>query len=285
VNIPINHIKGALSGAIIGETLAQEPRDYFKSDFSQISPYLTIALTGINTIINHCDLDQKSWLIHLLDTYPDYLKYKNNLNLSQTAIALIPLLLYYQENACQLEQKLTQALQLWLKPELNPNLLKLWCLIISQICQNKLGINPDNDHLFQDLINQKNLDNFPELKLIEQCLTSKLTLTQVSIYLPEQLNSDSLAIYQALYCFYGLPDDFYLCSQRATKINQQPILTSCLTGFMLGLANGYYGIPWDYRHHLESTQFYPEIAQGSTNLVKIWQGEYLSNDMNNLNPH
>lgn len=277
MNITINKIKGALSGAIIGENLAKYQGNYFEHDLTEISPYLRIALSGIDTIINNYDIDQKSWLINLENTHPDYLKYKGNLSISETALAITPIILYYQENPHKLAQNLEQALQLWLKSELNPNTLKLWGLIISQICQNKLSINQNHDSLFKQLINKKNSDNFSELKLIEKCLKNKLTLTNVSTYLLKKLESDSLAIYQAIYCFYTLPDDFYVSSHRSTKINNQSILTSSLTGFMLGLANGYYGIPFNYRHHLELTLSYPEIAQRSSNLVKIWQGEYLPN--------
>lgn len=276
MTITINQIKGALSGAVIGEVLAQCQEQYFESDMTQISPCLSIALTGIKSIVNCYDIDQKSWLIHLANAHPDYLKYKANLSITETAIALIPVIIYLHENPAQLEENLNQAIKLWLKPELNSTPLKLWSLVVSQIFQEKSTINQDKFNLSK-LTNKKKIVDVAELELIAKYIKNKLTLTKVSTHLQQQLKSDSVAIYLAIYCFYSLPDDFHLSIHRSTKVNYQTILTSTLTGFVLGLNNGYFAIPFNYRYHLESTLIYQEINQRSANLVKTWRGEYVIN--------
>lgn len=273
MKITVNHIKGALTGAIIGETLAQNPDNYSQENLTNISPCLKIALTGIRSIINCYQIEQKSWLIHLSNNYPDCLKYKVNLNLAETAIALLGIILYRHEIPLQLEQDLNTAIKLWLKSELNSDSLLLFAAVVRDICQQKLI--PSGNPLFS-LKTQSKLtaQNEQELKLIRNYINQKLTLTQINTILKQEFSVDSLAIYQAIYCFFSLPDDFYLSLQRSNKFNYQSIVTSTLTGFLLGLNNGYFAIPSNYRYHFESTTIYQEINQLSNNLAQIWHGKY-----------
>ncbi len=100
--ITVNQIKGAISGAIIGDNLARFPDDNFQGVVENFSPSIKIALTGMKSIVHALAINQKSWLIHLVNDYPDYLKYKGNLNLSETAICISPLIFYLNDNQKQL---------------------------------------------------------------------------------------------------------------------------------------------------------------------------------------
>ena len=275
MGITVNRIKGALSGSIIGEALAQYQQDYFQHNFTNISPCLEIAFSGIESLIDCDQIDQKSWLVHVLNQHPDYLKYKNSLNLAETAIVLVPFILYYYDNQKIIEFVLNQAVKLWSKPKLDPDYIRLWILIVHQICLKKLTI-AQNNSIVNIVENNFLLKKLESLELIENCLTNKLSLTSFTTLFEQQFDSESLVISLAIYSFWSLPDDFYLSLNRVTKINNQPVLTSILTGFLLGLNGNHFSIPFSHRRHLESTAICQKITQLSENFYRVWRGEYLA---------
>ena len=274
MGITVNRIKGALSGSIIGEALAQYQQDYFQHNFTNISPCLEIAFSAIESLIDCDQIDQKSWLVHVLDQHPDYLKYKNSLNLAETAIILIPFILYYYDNKKITEFGLNQAIKLWSKPELDLNYIRLWILIVHQICIKKLTV-AQNNSIINIVENNFLFEKLEPLELIENCLANKLSLTSFATLFEQKFDAESLVISLAIYSFWSLPDDFYLSLNRVTKINYQPVLTSILTGFLLGLNGNHFAIPFSHRHHLESTAICQKITQLSENFCRAWRGQYL----------
>jgi hypothetical protein len=274
--ITINQIKGAISGAIIGDNLARFPDDNFQRVIEDFSPCINIALTGIKSIVNSWEFNQKSWLMHIANDYPNYLKYKSNFNLAETAISLSPLICYSYDNERQLELDLEEGIKLWLKSEFNENVIKFWAFILTEILSKK--INFHREFFIKIDSNDYNLtEEFSELKIIKEAILNQLTLTDLSSKFSQKIDPETRVIYQAIYFFISLPNDFYLSLRRSTNINYQPILTSTLTGFLLGLNNGYLAIPYKYRYHLESQTIYDQIEQLSFGLIETWTGQYLPN--------
>lgn len=278
--ITINQIKGAISGAIIGDNLARFPDDNFQGVIEDFSPCINIALTGIKSIVNSWEFNQKSWLMRIANDYPNYLKYKSNFNLAETAISLSPLICYSYDNQRQLELDLQQGIKLWLKSGLNETelyekIIQFWTFILKEILSKKTNFNQLFDSQIDGDDNNNLSKEFNQFQtIIKEALDTQINLTDLSTQFSQKLDAEARTIFQAIYFFVSLPNDFYLSLRRSTNINYQPILTSTLTGFLLGLNNGYLAIPYQYRYHLESQMIYHQIEQLSLALIKTWKGEY-----------
>jgi len=270
-------VKGGLSGALMGDFFSQFPDHsslYLSDNLAKVSPYLKIALAGFHSIINTRDITQKSWLIQLATHHEDLLHYKNSLTVGQSAIALMPLIVYRHENKNKLEEDLENISKLWLNsPSLHED-LRIWSLFVT------LVIN--NNQIDSQIINQlsrhcQTKTSQQNLQIIKDCLPKKYPLQQLQ--LKNEIESESLVIYQAIYSFLTIPEYFEISLLKSTQIGEQSNTVAILTGFLLGIYQGYLNIPLIWRKYLELSPLVREekIDQLSKNFLYTWQGHYCIN--------
>lgn len=265
-----DRFKGALLGALLGENLALNEG---KLNFSlyQLSLALQLAIAGGESIINYKDLNIKSWLINLTNNQVSYGKFKTAMGSGETAIANIPVALFYYENLTNLTENLKLGINLWQDPSLPLENVLWWGYVIKIILENKFFPNQIISQI-KGIMEEKQLV-MPEILLqIDNYIEQKYSLHQVSKYLSRNCNYQEVAMAQALYCFATIPDDFRLCLQRTLKTTYQPQLTATLTSTLLGLYNGYSNIPLDWRFSLQESLWGKQIEILSENLVAVWCG-------------
>ncbi len=200
----------------------------------------------------------------------------HDFNESQITIALFPLILYHSQNLTQLEIELNLITQnLSLKPE-QLDSIKIYIILVILITEKKLI----NENLFFNIkakLEEVEEDNilFSNLELIKQLIEQKLTLLEIETKFLEIIKLDNLAIYQALYSFLSLPNNLEISLSRSSQFKYYQTETVVLTGFLLGLKNGYLTIPYQWRKTIEQEESVSKISILSDKLVAKWQGKLI----------
>lgn len=263
------NLKGALWGGVAGDYFAQNPHHslFLNNDLNSFSIGLEMAFVAIRTIIHNSSIDIHKLLLNWHNNHYFF----NNLNHSQRAIALIPLILYCHENSYKLEtylQQLTTELQIN-----NFNYQNIFdiTLIFQLILQNQ-------DNL---IANQLLLNNNEKLSKIFSLCQEKKSIKDIEKNIEKIYHPGERAIYQAIYSFISLPNYVELSLLRSTHFDHQKQLTAILTGCLLGFQNKYYSLPLSWRKYLQLIPLIKDqkIDEISQKFIEHWQGKYIKNPL------
>jgi hypothetical protein len=208
-------------------------------------------------------------------------------NEAEMAIALYPLIIYCYKNDYRLEQELETIINYSSSKDRLLNDLRIFTEVIYLILDKKIEkeriISPINSQIDSDKIESIRLIQF-----IETAIEQKLPLTKVEekLIAQELYSYPNLGIYQALYSFFCLPENWEISLSRSKQFSQQQLVTSILTGLLLGLYHGYLGIPNHWRKKISSKKignqksvdshfvsYILNLENISHKLVARWQGK------------
>lgn len=275
----LSKFKGALIGALIGENLAIN-QGKINFDLYEPSSGLKKAMLGIKTLNNYSHLDFQSWLTNLDKNQVDLLKIKNSNNMSEIIISILPLTLFYYKNLDNITENLYVIESLCFDADFSRENLLIWVYIIKILLENQFNINHLID-VIKPLMNLEKSLNMEILSKIDSYLKTKSTLIEVSDYLQDNCDPNSMAIFQALYCFMAIPNDFSFCLKRCLYTKNQTQLTTTLTGILLGLYNSYDNVPFSWRLKIQQSLKGKEMLECSEVLFATWSGNY---SLERINP-
>lgn len=161
-----------------------------------------------------------------------------DLSLDEGAIALFPLFLYFYGDSHNLEQVLEKIKTNHFSSNFSVNSWKILVIVINLIIEKKIN----NTSISQDItsyLEEYQEEDISEIKLIEELINKRIYLTQAEEILRENIEQNSLGIYQSIYNFYCLPHNSKITLLRSQQFTNSQETTRVLTGFLLGLNHGY----------------------------------------------
>jgi len=235
---------------------------YFKEseiEASFVTAFYALDFNNNNPIhdlseVNYFPLKISFFLLNFLATqqytqgvsYPEILfnnhSSLNYLSLDEGAIALFPLFLYFHGDNHNLEQILERIKTNHLPSNFNINSWKILIIVISLIIEKKIK----NTNICKEIINyfeEYQEEDIRDIKLIDKLISARIYLTQAEEILRENVDRNSLGIYQSIYNFFCLPDNPKITLLRSQQFTNSQETTRILTGFLLGLNNDYDYIP------------------------------------------
>ncbi len=257
-----SQVLGSLISSLIAYKLAND--NWQTCSYLEYLP-LQVALKLIHRIINNHQDDQFILTEELIESI-------DNLNDSEVAIALFPLIIYCYQNVPKLERECDRLNNSLLDKKRDFNDLKIFSIIVYLILDNKI-VQQKITKKINEQLELNNLEELKEIQLIETLLINKSPLTRVEEQLTMKIKTSNLGIYQSLYSFLSIPDNLEISLQRSTKFSEQKETSAVLTGLLLGLKHSYSAIPFDWRKTVKTEQIFPEIEQSSQQLVARWQGK------------
>lgn len=252
--------QASIMGALIGETIALQssnptPRRYPLDQVMQFYAESLIAPERIETA-NH----------------PIF---REPLTTAESAIALLPVFLYFHEDFPKLRQNVQTVLNLWQ----NPAVSELDVLAIGYTLSQSLleSLNPRRfvSSMFDVLVPPpEGVSKLQRLQQVETMVQQGIGLeeaTQLILTLSNAMLGDA-AVALALYCFLSTPRDFRLSILRSQQIGYQVPAVAALTGALSGAYNSTIGLPPEWRMNvIQQTK----IQQLSQQLLASWSGMYV----------
>lgn len=257
---------------------------------SNIEGSFLVAVYGLNSLQNNVPISDLStvhyfplkvsfYLLNFLAnkgyTYGNFDKdflnnYKSDfkqLSLDELAIIFFPLFLYFYRDNRKLEQELEYIETNYLSPQININSLRVFIIVINLIIEKKVKIGNFYTSII-DKIEDYTEDDLKEINIIDKMIYQKFFLTQVEEIFRENIDQNSLGIYQSIYNFFCFIDNPKFTLLRSQKFVDAQESTRILTGFLIGLNNDYCPIPngGDIQYKGESIN---NIIQ---KFVAQWQG-------------
>lgn len=272
--------KGAFLCGLLAENLAINSNNAYSLNL-QLFPSFNIAVEGLKNIVNNQGLNLNLWFEYLREKRTENLRSNQPINTSCMAIINLPFFLFYHENSAALNDNLEKTIKFWQDKNISTENISLWGYIIKVVLDNISYCKNIVDKTIK--IMTKNQLFIPDILLkISNFIDQKTPFAQVSKYLAHNCNQNSRAIFQALYCFASIPNDFSACILRALKNDYQPKTTAILTGILWGLHNSFYNIPLTWRLSLKTSSLAIEINKLCEHLFALWTGNYNSS---RINPH
>ncbi len=201
------------------------------------------------------------------ELFPQHIHSFSQLSLDEGAIALFPIFLYYYGDNHGLERELEWIKTNYWGDNININSYKILIVVINLIINKQSISEASIKQIINDLEEYKE-EEIREIKLIKQLISEKIYLTQAQEILKENIEENSLGIYQSLYNFFCLPHSPKTALVRSQKFRYSQQITKVLTGFLLGLNNGNDGISilGDFQYQGK------KIQQIIKQFVAQWQG-------------
>ncbi|HTL88220.1 MAG TPA: ADP-ribosylglycohydrolase family protein [Leptolyngbya sp.] len=192
---------------------------------------------------------------------------------AESAIALLPIFLFFHEDFTKLRHNVQTVLNLWQ----NPALSELDILAIGYTISRSLleSLNPRRfvTSMFEALLAPpEGIPKLQRLQQVETMVQQGMGLedaTQLILTLSEATLGDA-AIALSLYCFLSTPADFRVSILRSVQTRYQVLGVAALTGAISGAYNSTIGIPAEWRAIVSQA----EIPQLSTRLLASWSGMY-----------
>lgn len=212
---------------------------------------------------------------------PDRIETENNpifrepLTTAESAIALLPVFLYFHEDFSKLRQNVQTVLRLWQ----NLAVSELDVLAIGYTISQSLleSLNPRRfvSSMFDVLLPPpEGVSKLQRLQQVETMVQQGIGLeeaTQLILTLSDATLGDA-AVALALYCFLSTPGDFRLSILRAVQTGYQVPGVAALTGALSGAYNSTIGLPSEWRMNVIQQA---EIQQLSQRLLASWSGMYV----------
>ncbi|MBZ8182760.1 ADP-ribosylglycohydrolase family protein [Oscillatoria salina] len=276
----LRRFEGALLGSLIGNfwgnsssTTAshQNARPFANQMLSLESE---IGFLGCASLISRGKLNREKWLEEIHLKKDSLLKLKNSASSSETAIAILPAILFFHESPSLLRENLAIAASIWQSPDLDTAEAIAWGEAIALLLREK----SDPRNLVKTILNNylptENSPLSQKLALVETLLTKKINLDRAVRELSGQSKSQDLAIPLALYCFCTTPEDFRLCVLRALQTGYAPAKVAALTGAIAGAYNSLSGIPLRWRLATKKHELGRKALQLAASLFAVWSGVY-----------
>ena len=263
-------------GACLGSVIAERLPHRTKTSLKKLEDKQNFWLEIHQKVIIHMPLDLSQSL-----SWKDLnIKSGEKITISELALVVLPLILYYHDNFHQLEFSLHQSAQYWQIPSSDLDGIFWWSIAVSLILREKL--NPED--LLQQLtaISQKfHLALSQDLVSLKNLFDRGLSITEVIVELSLLANPHDLPFLLSLYCFYQTPEDFTLTIKQAMSVQQVNPDLLALTGFLSGAYNSRVGLPINWDKFCQNRDDYPKIWQLGSRLFALWSGVYdLGNDVN-----
>ncbi|MEC4982766.1 MAG: ADP-ribosylglycohydrolase family protein [Oscillatoria sp. PMC 1068.18] len=277
----LSRFQGALLGSLSGESFGWESssspenqENVLEGADQRLSLESEISFLGGASLISRGRLNKEKWLEEIYLKKDFLLKLKNNSLSSETAIAVLPTILFFHESPSLLRANLEIAASIWQRPDLNLAEVMAWGEAIALLLREK----SDPRNLVKIILNNHlSSENTPlrqKLALVETLLTKKTNLDQAVRELSRQNQSQDLAISLALYCFCATPEDFRLGVLRALQTGDAAKKVAALTGAIAGAYHSLSGIPVSWRLAAKKQQLGRETLQQATSLFAVWSGVY-----------
>lgn len=206
-----------------------------------LSSVESIPLNIAFSMLNHLSMEREINDEFYRKIRNEYNIYPDSLSLSEGAIAFFPLFLFYYGDNSNLDEKLELIKNDYFTSNTNLNSWKILIITINLILQKQLKI--DNIALqIVSFLEKYTLEELEAIKIVEHLIREKIYLTEAEKILQAKIDNHELGIYQALYSFLCLPNNIPMSLSRSKQFTHKQETTRILTGFLLGLYNGYSSI-------------------------------------------
>lgn len=200
--------------------------------------------------------------------------FREPLTTAESAIALLPVFLFFHEDFPKLRQNIETVLKLWQNPAVSELDLLAIGYTLSQALLESLTPRRFVSSMFEALLAPpEGIPKLQRLQQVETMIQQGIGLeeaTQLILTLSDATTGDA-AIALALYCFLSTPGDFHLSIQRAIQTRYQVPGVAALTGALSGAYNSTIAIPAEWRMAVTQPA---EIQQLSRQLLSSWSGMY-----------
>ncbi|MCU0551268.1 MAG: ADP-ribosylglycohydrolase family protein [Leptolyngbya sp. Prado105] len=204
--------------------------------------------------------------------------FREPLTNAESAIALLPVFLFFHDDFTKLRQNVQTVLTLWQNLSISELELLAIGYTISQALKESLNPRRLISPMFSALLAPpEGILRLQRLQQVETMVQQKVGLedaVQLILTLSDATTGDA-AIALALYCFLSTAGDFRLSILRAAQTRYQVPGVSALTGALSGAYNSTIAIPADWRSTLHQED---KMRQTCTRLLANWSGMYHLND-------
>lgn len=196
------------------------------------------------------------------------------LTTAESAIALLPVFLFFHEDFTKLRQNVQTVLKLWQNPAISELDLLAIGYTLSQALLESLNPRRFVTSMFEALLAPP--EGIPKLQRLQQVETMVQQgvgledATQLILTLSDATMGDA-AIALSLYCFLSTPGDFRVSILRAIQTRYQVPGVAALTGALCGAYHSTIGLPAEWRMKVAPQA---EIQQLSQQLLASWSGMY-----------
>ena len=263
---------GACFGVAIAEDLIAQKKELGEGIKPQPISWLEINQEIATKIPLHCE-QSLSWDNSNLNLV-------KKITVSELALAVLPIILYYHDNLHQLESLLYQNAEYWRIPLSNLDGILWWSTAISLILREKLVL----ESLWQQLTMTCKIfsTSFREDITSLQILFNRgLSIIEITEELSWAVNPSNLPFLLSLYCFFQTPENFSLALKQAMKVENRTAGLLALTGFLSGAYNSRTGLPVKWDKFCQNGNDYQKICQLGRNIFDLWSGVYFPG--NNVN--
>jgi|GEM_PF-4631110 len=192
-------------------------------------------------------------------------------SISEMALAILPIILYYHDNLSKLESLIYQTAQFWQIPLSKIDGILWWSAAISLILREKLA--PENlwkqisitSKIFKNSF-QHNLDGLQSL------CDRGLSITEVTEKLSLIAAPECLPFLISLYCFYQTPENSVLTIKQASIVKNRVPRILALTGFLSGAYNTRMGLPINWEKFSQNGDNYQKAYQLGSKVFALWSG-------------
>ena len=200
--------------------------------------------------------------------------FREPLTTAESAIALLPVFLFFHEDFTKLRQNVQTVLKLWQNPAVSELDLLVIGYTLSQALLESLNPRRFITSMFEALLAPpEGIPKLQRLQQVETMIQQGVGLedaTQLILTLSDATLGDA-AIALSLYCFLSTPGDFRVSVMRAAQTRYQVPGVAALTGALSGAYNSTIGLPADWRMIVSQQA---EIQQLSQGLLASWSGMY-----------
>ncbi|WP_069791871.1 hypothetical protein A5482_007860 [Cyanobacterium sp. IPPAS B-1200] len=276
-HLNISTLKGALWGALAGDFFARYPHQdlYLNYDLESFSPYLEVIFIGFERIIKDNSFNVETWVKEMKNNncYIQGLIIADNEQniVIPLEIALLPLILSCYESKNKLEHNLDQLdLSLNINNDNRENIFNLHLIINCILTHNNNNITQVFD-----------LNSSEKIEKIKQFINHKKNINELEKEFKQHYHQQEIGLYQGIYSFLSLSNYVELSLLRSTNFKNQKSSTSILTGFLLGLHNGYHALPFSLKKYFQLIPIVKEknIDLLSQQFIDNWQGKYTKNPL------
>ena len=258
---PLYRFQAAMIGAIVGETIGIQS--------SGRVPARRVSLDHLMQFYAESLIDPS----RVED--PNDPIFREPLTTAESAIALLPVFLFFHEDFTKLRQNVQTVLNLWQNPAVSELDLLAIGYTLSQALRESLNPRRFVTSMFEGLLAPpEGIPKLQRLQQVETMVQQGIGLedaTQLILTLSDATLGDA-AIALALYCFLSTPGDFRVSMLRAVQTRYQVPGVAALTGAISGAYNSTIGIPANWRMIMAQQA---EIQQLSQRLLASWSGMYV----------
>jgi hypothetical protein len=289
----LSRFQGALLGSVVGENLVRvgcqnhpsggvsltSPKLEEAQTHQQLSVWSQLATCGAESLIRCGRLKLEDWWL-LWEKTPSSLCLNSVPSMSESAVATLPIALFFHEDEVKLRQQLLTSQDLWQHQSeaLEGVLAIAYAISLALTEQLDCATLIPRIQLYLGTSQSPLIRQLEQVQmLLEKRAGLETTLTQLrreAQIRGETLGRAHTSIALALYCFLSTPEDFRLAVSRAALTCYQPQTTATLTGALAGAYNSIIGIPVSWRLTANRISSGNQRLQLADRLLEVWAGFY-----------